>query len=376
MSLIDKVSTAGNEAIAEAVHFGSVFGKSAWRAGAVEPWNGVAQLVDEGTNLVGLGKPLPQVQIDNASAAAGKESGSDWTARTLGSGVGMLLPFLLTDTTVGKALDGKAGPIASLADRGGLAAEIAPFVRPIASGAAYGLIFTPSDPNGNFLAERGISAVTGGVTFGAQRAATVGLLKGLSATGLPIAVTALAGGLQSGVGALGLRFGANVFGGTVAGAASAESNSLLHGKGWATKEELGQAAATFAVTGGALEMAHMGGEYISSRRAPDAVQQKEPPAAEASTGKTMDVQSRIADGVEGPVANSQLVLQEKAKLDSTLQEKINAFYGKKTGADATRQNFAQLLDQVSQREYDGVGMNGAHLAQTFHRSIGCCMQRI
>src|SRR4029077_9798548 len=102
----------------------------------------------------------------------------------VGSGVGMITPFLASEAMVsglGKGLSKIGGAeLAASIESTSIGAKLMPLARPIGhsvvSGAMYGLVFTPSrDTDGNFLGDRFKHAAVGGITFGAQRAATIGI---------------------------------------------------------------------------------------------------------------------------------------------------------------------------------------------------------
>jgi glycogen debranching enzyme len=344
------------------LHFAAVLGKSALRSGIQEPYNGVGQLINEGTSAAGIGKVLPEMHLLAAPEPA-KFGSSDWFAQTIGSGVGMVAPFMATEFGVGKVLT--AEKLTALEARSGMASSMVPLLKPTISGTAYGFIFTPTDTNGNFFEQRGINAVVGGVTFGAQRAATLGVMRGLSATGLPLSEAAFQNSLSGHL----TRIGANVIGGSIAGSANAESSSLLSGKGFATTDQLVQSAATFAVTGGALDLAHIAaGKLAGNRPMPDlSVKESAPNEASSETEPpkvgSMDVQSRIEDGTERK-ANLEIVLKSSAKLSETANQRIDSLFSG-TDAQIQKQQFDTLLSDVAAREHiDEVGTDGRHLAKT------------
>ncbi|CAN5499333.1 hypothetical protein BH10CYA1_BH10CYA1_61750 [soil metagenome] len=347
------------------LHFAAVLGKSALRSGIQDSYNGLGQLINEGTKAAGLGNVLPEMHVISEPEKA-KFGSSDWFAQTIGSGLGMVAPFVATEFGVGKILTGER--LAALEARGGMASSIAPLLKPTISGATYGFVFTPTDGNGNFFEQRGINAVVGGVTFGAQRAATLGIMRGLAATGVPLAESAF----QSSIGGHLTRIGANAVAGTLAGGVNAESHSLLSGNGLATTEQLAQSAAAFAVTGGALDLAHIAGGKLAGNRptiAPPpgegtkAPGEKAPLDSEPPIVSSMEVQSRIQDGTERK-SNLEVVIQSSSKVSETVNRRIDSVFN---AADATiqKQQFDKLLSDVAAREHiDEVGTDGRHLAKT------------
>jgi glycogen debranching enzyme len=353
------------------LHFAAVLGESALRSGIQDSYNGLGQLINVGTKAAGLGNVLPEMHVF-AQPENAKFGSSDWFAQTIGSGVGMAVPFLATEFGVGKVLTGER--LTALEARGGMASTIAPLLKPTLTGATYGFVFTPTDGNGNFFEQRGINAVVGGVTFGAQRAATLGIMRGLTASGVPLAETAF----QNSVSGHLTRIGANALAGTLAGGANAESHSLLTGNGFASTEQLAQSAAAFAVTGGAIDVAHIAGGFVQGKLAgnrPTIIQDggqskndgsKATPNADGSevgSKRFMDVQSRIQDGTERK-SNLEVVIQSSAKVSETANRRIDSVFN---AADATtqKQQFEKLLSDVAAREHiDEVGTDGRHLAKT------------
>ncbi len=364
----DKVPSPQSAHDSSPLHFAAVLGESALRSGIQDSYNGLGQLINVGTKAAGLGSVLPEMHVFSQPENA-KFGSSDWFAQTIGSGVGMVVPFLAAEYGVGKVVTGDR--LAALEARGGMASSIAPLLKPTLSGATYGFVFTPTDGNGNFFEQRGINAVVGGVTFGAQRAATLGIMRGLSASGVPLAETAF----QNSVSGHLTRIGSNALGGTLAGGVNAESHSLLSGNGFATTEQLAQSAAAFAVTGGAIDVAHIAGGFVQGKLAgnrPMLVPNGEgtkskgentPLDTEPPKGGSMDVQSRIKDGTERK-SNLEVVIQSSAKVSEIANQRIDSVFN---SADATtqKQQFEQLLSDVAAREHiDEVGTDGRHLAKT------------
>ncbi len=123
------------------------------------------------------------------------------------------------------------------------------------TGALFGLVLTPSmDPTRDFLEQRGVSAASSAITFGAMGLASRGLTAGIESQ-LKVSLTDAA--MESSVKGIGIRVGTNAIGGAVGGVASAESNSLLSGKGFASQDEVMRSIASFMVTGAGLDAAHI-----------------------------------------------------------------------------------------------------------------------
>jgi hypothetical protein len=246
--------------------------------------DGVTQLV----NHIAEREILPDPKLFDAPKETQFGSKS-WFAQTIGSGFGMVVPFLLTERASG-ALLGKAGAVAEKMPFGSKVAEslalsteeagtagrltnamrfAAPASKMAMAGALYGLVLTPSaDPTRNFWEQRGVSAASSAMTFGAMGLATKGLLAGAEVgLNMPLADSAV----QSSLKGIGVRIGSNAFGGAVGGLVSAESNSVLSGKGFASNEEVMHSIASFMVTGAGLDGAHLamekGGQFFGKNDA-------------------------------------------------------------------------------------------------------------
>ncbi len=246
--------------IGEGVHLAGVAGLSAAHAAIQEPLAGITQLVNHGTKAAGLGSVLPEVHLIDPPKPA--EFGSkDWVAQTVGAGAGMVLPFLLTDGAIGAvAKNTRVSGYLSILEKIPLASTVAPLARPVVAGATYSFLFTPVDEKGNFLAQRGVNAAVGGLTFGAQHGATMLVNRGLSALGVPLAEAAFKNSLSGAA----TRIGANMLGGSFAGVVNAEAGSLLTKGQWATGQDIIKSVATFTVTGGALDLAHIAAGRVFS----------------------------------------------------------------------------------------------------------------
>ncbi len=245
-------------------------GQSFLHSAIQSPMDGITQLV----NHVAEREILPDPKLFDAPKETQFGSKS-WFAETIGSGFGMVVPFLLTERASG-ALLGKAGAVAEKLPFGSKIAEslalsteeastagrltnamrfAAPASKMAVAGAFYGLVLTPStDPTRDFWEQRGVSAASSAITFGAMGLATKGLLTGAE-SGLKMSLADPA--IQSSFTGIGVRVGSNAIGGAVGGLASAESNSVLSGKGFASGEQVAHSMASFMVTGAALDGAHL-----------------------------------------------------------------------------------------------------------------------
>lgn len=228
--------------------------------------------------LVGMDAPKPRAQAEFGSKA--------WYAQTIGSGAGMVIPFLATSAAT-SAIAERIPMARSLARPAGMLGEeatfAARFTRPVIKstidGAVFGAVFTPShDEHSPLWSQRLTSALSGGLTFGSMTAMSSGLMMGYGKLGLEVESKAF----QHSFKGFGLRLGTNAAAGSFAGAVSAESNSLLNGKGLATADELKQSIASFMVTGGALDTFHFAKEVYQSRQ--EAKSQAPQPLADTPAG--------------------------------------------------------------------------------------------
>ncbi len=248
------------------------------------PMEGVTQLVNRVADRDVL--PCPQWIDAPEQASFGSKA---WFAETIGSGLGMVAPFLLTEKISGGMLN-KAGLLQEEATLGtlsktelgtlnkagllsdntagrleGLMKFAVPASRMAVAGALYGMVLTPStDPTRDFWEQRGVSAASSAITFGAMGLASRGIASGVESV-LQNSVAAPV--LESSLQGISIRVGSNAIGGAVGGVASAESNSVLSGKGFASSEEVMHSIASFMVTGAGLDAAHIavgkGGELIA-----------------------------------------------------------------------------------------------------------------
>jgi hypothetical protein len=266
----------------DALSLARLTGQAFLHSAIQSPINGITQLV----NKVADREVLPSPQLISAPEPS-KFGSKSWFAETIGSGFGMIAPFLLTEKFSGAMLN-KAGALTEKMSMGGRIAEsaeiangelptagrlgsamrfAAPASKMAVAGAVYGFVLTPSaDPNRDFWEQRGVSGASSAITFGTMGLATKGLLVGAEST---LKVSLADAGMQSSLEGVGIRVGANAIGGAVGGVTSAESNSLLSGKGFATNEDVMHSIASFMVTGAGLDAAHIAlnksGELLASR---------------------------------------------------------------------------------------------------------------
>jgi hypothetical protein len=238
-------------------------------AAVQQPLDGATQLV----NHVAARDILPDPQLFAAPKQASFGSLA-WYCETAGSGLGMILPYLIvkgTSTSVLAKAKGLAEGTTLMptlkmsteeaATAGKLASAVrfsAPAAKMALDGGLYGLVLTPSDePSKTFWGQRGRAAASSAITFGAMGLTSLGIMEGAAKLGLPLADSAFNLSAKG----IAFRVGANALGGSVGGFASAESNSLLSGKGLASKEEVTQSIASFMVAGATLETIHATGDF-------------------------------------------------------------------------------------------------------------------
>lgn len=246
MALDAPVSSSAKNAVEQddALHLAKLSGQALLYSAVQSPMDGVTQLV----NKVAEREVLPCPSLIDAPDPA-KFGSKAWYAETIGSGLGMVAPYLLTEKVTG-GVKFKA-PAAQMA----------------LTGALYGMVLTPStDPNRDFWEQRGVSAASAAITFGAMGAVSHGIASGVESR---LKVSLANPAMQASLEGIGIRIGSNAIGGAVGGVASAESNSLLSGKGFASKEDVMHSVASFMVTGAGLDAAHgaisKGVELIAAR---------------------------------------------------------------------------------------------------------------
>jgi hypothetical protein len=258
----------------QALNLAELSGKAFVYSALQAPAEGISQLV----NHLADSKILPILKLVEPPAAQTFAS-KEWLATTIASGFGMVAPFLLVRGTSARALGqiGRVGEASELAatlvrtialsqaeatSMGRLANSVrflAPPVKMALDGAIYGSVLTPS-PNLNqgFWEQRGISAASSALTFGAMGLASRSMMVAAeNAFKIPISDLAFS---RSTAG-IGFRLSTNAAGGSIGGAVSAESTSLLSGNGHATREQIVESMAAFMVTGAALDGVHIAGDW-------------------------------------------------------------------------------------------------------------------
>lgn len=242
------------------------------------PLKGATQLLDKslGTNI------LPSVEFMEAPQNAEFLS-ARWHAQQLGSAAGMVAPFLLLHKGVGKVGSMALGKVETEMATGALSKRMV--VEAGATGFLYeGLLKPVSDQEGNFVAARTRNALVGGVTFATLAASAVGIKN------LAQAETGVVGKV------LRNDFAASALAGVPAGLVNAEMNSVLSGKGHASRAELAESAYSFVFAGGALSL---GKSVLGSTKA-DAVlrEQMKQESARAIADGAPTLAERAAMGVE------------------------------------------------------------------------------
>lgn len=255
---------------AEALNLAELSGKSFVYSALQGPVDGLTEVV----NHVTASKILPRLKL--VEPPEQQPFGSkEWLATTVGSGFGMVAPFLLVKGSSAKALTqlGRLGETSEIgaalvrtislsqaeATSVGRLANTVRFVAPSAKmaldGAAYGSLLTPSsDLNKGFWEQRGIAAASSAMTFGIMGLASHSMMAAAESS-LKIPISDLAFGRSSA--GIAFRLSTNAAGGSIGGAVSAESHSLLSGKGHASKEQIVESMAAFMVTGAALDGVHI-----------------------------------------------------------------------------------------------------------------------
>ncbi len=208
--------------------FVTEFLESAKFSGIQTPAQGLTQILDRvcGTDL------MPTVTFMNAPKEAA--SSTDWHAQQIGGAVGIAGDFFL----VNRLLKGFKNVF--MAPAKAEAVSAISFTQSVArtarTGGFYQAIFTPSSNNESLVLGRSKNYMEGFATFGSMAASArtlhdFGLVKN--------------------------RLGIGVMAGVPAGVVSAQTHSLLNGKGFASVDESVKSAYTFAMTGGVLTAAHL-----------------------------------------------------------------------------------------------------------------------
>lgn len=144
------------------------------------PMEGVTQLVNKVADREIL--PCPKLIEAPDPVQFGSKA---WVAETVGSGLGMVAPFLLTEKVSGSMLN-KAGILpeqaalsgnlaavnltgAGVAEASGIVSAVkfaTPAARMAVSGALFGFVMTPSlDPSRDFWEQQGVSAASSAITL-------------------------------------------------------------------------------------------------------------------------------------------------------------------------------------------------------------------
>ncbi len=254
----------------QALNLAELSGKSFVYSALQAPVDGLTQLV----NHLADSKILPTLKLVEAPTVQPFAS-KEWLASTIGSGFGMVAPFLLVKGSSSKALSqiGRLGESSELSaslvrtialsqaeatSMGRLANTVrflAPPVKMALDGAIYGSVLTPSsDLNKGFWEQRGIAAASSALTFGAMGLASRSMMVAAEST-FKIPISDLA--FSRSTAGISFRLSTNAAGGSIGGAVSAESTSLLSGNGHATKEQIVESMAAFMVTGAALDGVHI-----------------------------------------------------------------------------------------------------------------------
>lgn len=242
------------------------------------PLSGVAQLKDKivGSDL------MAKTQVFSAPKQA--EFGtSAWLGQVTGSTLGAALPFIALHRMMGP---GAAAKLETASNYGLCRAAMPALGKSMLVGGAYSAVFQPVNENeeGDFWLARGRNATTG------------------SLVGLTLTATSI--GLKStGVRALNHDIVAGGLSGIPAGLVSANSHSLLSGKGLATSKENFQAVATFSLGGAFLGGANMVHEYVRPTSGIRGVRTVEDVSREADKTRTANFEQRnammLAAEVEG-----------------------------------------------------------------------------
>lgn len=242
-----------------------------------QPIDGLTQIV----NKVADRELVKSPELFSAPKAV-QFGSKEWLAETVGSGLGMVVPFMAVRGLSSRALNG-VGALAekmplgekfaqalslNAAENGaaGRVAELfkgaAPAAKMALDGALYGAFLTPStDASRNFWEQRGTAAASSALTFGSMGLATKGLMSvAESRFAVPVSDAAFNATLKG----IGFRLGVNALSGAAGGFVSAESNSLISGKGFADSEHVMQSMASFMVTGAALDAVHMSSDYLKT----------------------------------------------------------------------------------------------------------------
>lgn len=229
-------------------------GYSAIYQGVQSPLVSLGQLSDKAISNTGLKTNIADLVSVLPAPEAEKFGTARWHAQQIGGGAGMILPFVATKGLLAKgglsfAARTEASVIAGSrlvsATNAGLIADGA------ITGFAYDFALRPVDKPDmdKFWEARAKHGLTGAATFGTLTAGSI-VLRNLTrplAAGLAEAPKATRLAYDAGMGALP---------GIPAGVVSADANSLLTRREFATSEERMQGAYTMFMAGGSLSMLH------------------------------------------------------------------------------------------------------------------------
>ncbi len=229
------------------------------------PLKGATQLIDKTFNT----NMLPSVEFMDTPQNAEFLS-ARWHVQQVGSAAGMVVPFLLLHKGVGRLSAAALGKVETEMATQTLTRRV--IGEAAVTGALYEGVFRPvTEQEGNFAAARARNALVGGATFATLAASA-------------IAIKSLAQAETGTVGRM-LRtdIAASVLAGVPAGFVSAEANSLLSGKGSASRGEIAESMYSFALAGGALSL---GKAAVGTTRAEGTLrnQMKEQSAAAMAEG--------------------------------------------------------------------------------------------
>lgn len=242
------------------------FMHSAVYAGIQSPLTGATQLIDQvaGTHL---DKAVSFIEAPEHA----KFGSADWHAQQLGSALGTVLPFL----AVHKGLSATLGETAIMSN---------PIAQGAGSGLVFGSIFQPTESGENFWSSRLKNGVVSGVTFGA-----IGGFNG--ALGKLADSEALSGTFAQRL--VGNQVFSGIASGVPAGLVSAETGSLLAGKGLASGQDLAQSAYSYGLIGGAFGTL---GVFAQRRSQPPADARSDAPVPSiARPAEDMPVQTRVPE---------------------------------------------------------------------------------
>lgn len=231
------------------------------------PINGVTQLVDKTLDS----KLMEKCQLFRGPKEA--EFGTPgWTGQVIGSTVGTALPFIAMHRMIGP---GAAAQLEATNAYGLGRAALPHLGKAALAGGLYTALLQPVDESkeGNFWVARGRNGLTGALSA--------------------VTLTATAIGLKSTrIGLLNNDMIAGAISGVPAGLVSANSHSLLMGKGLANGSENLQAVTTFALGGAFLGGANMVHEHVNPTTGMQGVRTLEEMKKMADSTRTRDFEIR------------------------------------------------------------------------------------